>query len=130
MPQQSDQKGSWLWNVRNILSILAVTTALSNPVSAGPTTTPDRDDYLKRAERILTFTPLIDGHNDLPNFIRKSTRNQIYNGKLPFEERLSGHTDLPRLRKGKVGGQFWSVYTSCPVPAVPIDDPTVCICFG
>ena len=25
-----------------------------------------------------------------------------------------GHVDIPRLREGKVGGFFWSVYVGCP----------------
>ncbi|WEW54582.1 metallopeptidase [Emydomyces testavorans] len=123
MTQGVEQKGCWLRSARSFLFALALGTTLTSPISASPTAS-DLGDYLQRAELILRSTPLIDGHNDLPNFIRRTTRYQIYDGKLPFETGLSGHTDLKRLRKGKVGGQFWSVYTSCPVPLVPIDDPT------
>ncbi|EER24951.1 Microsomal dipeptidase precursor, putative [Coccidioides posadasii C735 delta SOWgp] len=129
MSQRTEHNGSWLRNAGSLLSVLACVAVLASPASATPASAaaaaaPRTDDYLKRAERILKFTPLIDGHNDLPNFIRKTTKNQIYEGKIPFEDELPGHTDLKRLRKGRVGGQFWSVYTPCPDPPVPIDNPT------
>ncbi|KAI0600511.1 membrane dipeptidase-domain-containing protein [Biscogniauxia sp. FL1348] len=70
-----------------------------------------------RVRRILSETPLIDGHNDLAIFIRYMYNNHIYqeNFTKPFEEgRLPMHTDLHRLRQGLNGGAFWSVYTPCP----------------
>jgi len=30
---------------------------------------------------------------------------------------MPGHVDIPRLRKGRVGGFFWSVYADCPASA-------------
>ena len=65
----------------------------------------------KRIDRILKRTPLIDGHNDLPEQLRD-------NYKLSVEELASGGaerekplmTDMARLRQGRVGGQFWSVW--------------------
>ncbi|HRE44467.1 MAG TPA: dipeptidase [Terricaulis sp.] len=66
-----------------------------------------------RIERILRRTPLIDGHNDLPMAIRRQ-----YDGDLARVD-ITGdtsalthplHTDLPRLRRGGMGAQFWSVY--------------------
>jgi membrane dipeptidase len=66
----------------------------------------------KRVDRILKVTPLIDGHNDLPEQLTES-----YDKKV---ERLASGTaawapqplmtDMARLRQGRVGGQFWSVY--------------------
>jgi len=37
-------------------------------------------------------------------------RNDSIYTNFSFEERLPGDTDIPRLRKGLVGGQFWSVF--------------------
>ncbi|MBW0105079.1 dipeptidase [Pseudonocardia sp. KRD291] len=58
------------------------------------------------ATDLLARTPLVDGHNDLPWALRQ------LDGPEPDlaagEPRL--HTDLPRLRAGAVGAQFWSVY--------------------
>jgi hypothetical protein len=58
-----------------------------------------------------------DGHNDLAIILRYLYRNHIYGKNFtgPFENGgLYGHVDLPRLKKGKVGGTFWSAYTPCP----------------
>jgi membrane dipeptidase len=52
---------------------------------------------------------LIDGHNDLPWQFRK--RASLSFTKLDIARpQKSLHTDLPRLRQGGVGAQFWSAY--------------------
>jgi membrane dipeptidase len=71
-----------------------------------------QDSDLATAIRVLESTPLIDGHNDLPWAIRESeiaphdveAEAHDLRGRTPF------HTDIERLRTGRVGGQFWSVY--------------------
>jgi membrane dipeptidase len=66
-----------------------------------------------RVERILRRTPLIDGHNDLPWEIRDSHGNNLEAVDLNSDTRQLTpplHTDIPRLRRGGVGAQFWSVY--------------------
>ncbi|PUU78531.1 membrane dipeptidase-domain-containing protein [Tuber borchii] len=68
----------------------------------------------KRVEHILRSTPLIDGHNDLPGKIRDLFGNMIYNSNFTFDTSLPGQVDLPRLKKGRVGGTFWSVFVPCP----------------
>jgi len=69
------------------------------------------DPYLARAERILSTTPLIDGHNDLPWRIREDSIARGNVDAYDLRKRMPGHTDLDRLKKGMVGAQFWSVYT-------------------
>ena len=75
-------------------------------------TTPASADarYLERAKRILSQTPLIDGHNDLPWRIREDSIARGNVDAYDLRKRAPGHTDLDRLRKGMVGAQFWSVY--------------------
>ena len=54
--------------------------------------------------------PVVDGHNDL------AWRLRSLGGELNLHDDLSGtglHTDLPRLRRGGVAAQFWSVYVPC-----------------
>lgn len=68
----------------------------------------------QRVEHILRSTPLIDGHNDFPIHIRAAYHNNIYSANFTFSESLHGHVDIPRLREGRVGGTFWSIYTDCP----------------
>ncbi|KAK4940306.1 hypothetical protein LTR10_019522 [Elasticomyces elasticus] len=80
-------------------------------------------DFQGRNERLLATTPLIDGHNDLPYLLRLELKNKIYDdSKFTFRESLASHTDLRRMKQGKVGGQFWSVFVECP-DIVHLDDP-------
>jgi membrane dipeptidase len=73
-------------------------------------------DALEHARRLLRKSPLIDGHNDLPWTIRTSPVAEGDLARYDLEAAPPpGQTDLPRLRAGGLGGQFWSVY----VPAEP-----------
>jgi membrane dipeptidase len=68
---------------------------------------------LARVDRILKRTPLIDGHNDLPWEIRDSFGGDLSKVDLTGDTRTLTpplHTDIPRLRQGRLGAQFWSVY--------------------
>ena len=52
---------------------------------------------------------MFDGHNDYPWEVREKA------GKDPAKLDIRGRqpatmTDIPRLRQGGVGAQFWSVY--------------------
>lgn len=66
----------------------------------------------ERARRILDHTPLIDGHNDLPWAIRNSelAPRDVFAGAHDLRSSTPFHTDIGRLREGRVGAQFWSVY--------------------
>ena len=70
-----------------------------------------QDVHLEKARRVLMAVPLVDGHNDLPWYIRNDFKQapldvEAYDLRRP----TSGNTDLARLQRGMVGGQFWSVY--------------------
>jgi membrane dipeptidase len=60
--------------------------------------------------QVLRTTPLIDGHNDLPWRIREDSTMSRDVEAYDLRRRTPGHTDLARLRRGRVGAQFWSVY--------------------
>jgi membrane dipeptidase len=68
------------------------------------------EENLAHARRVLAKSILFDGHNDLPWAIRtdKTSPNDIvaYDLRKP----TSGQTDIPRLKAGGLGAQFWSVY--------------------
>jgi membrane dipeptidase len=76
------------------------------------------DDFAARVDRVLAKTPLIDGHNDLPWELRDRSKGHLATidlrsdtAKLPVPEGGAPlMTDIPRLRAGGVGGQFWSVW--------------------
>ena len=66
-----------------------------------------------RIDRILKATPLIDGHNDLPWELRENHGSRVDNLESGGAQRDKPiMTDMERLRAGRVGGQFWSVYIS------------------
>jgi membrane dipeptidase len=72
-----------------------------------------QSDVTARVDRILRAVPLIDGHNDLPWQYEKRAKNHL--AQIDIRQDQSGakpslHTDIARLRQGRVGGQFWSVY--------------------
>ncbi|HEX9310372.1 MAG TPA: dipeptidase [Gemmatimonadaceae bacterium] len=94
----------------SLFSLLVAAAALPLSGQAGSRSTPD-DPYLARARRILSQTPLIDGHNDLPWRIREDSVARGNVDAYDLRKRAPGHTDLDRLKKGMVGAQFWSVYT-------------------
>jgi membrane dipeptidase len=67
-------------------------------------------DLLARARALHREVPLIDGHNDYPWALRENNVERDLN-KLDIRmPQPKIHTDIPRLREGGVGGQFWSVY--------------------
>ena len=79
-----------------------------------PANTQSIDPKVKaRIDRILKATPLIDGHNDLPWALREDFEMKVDGLQTGSELRKPPlMTDMARLRTGRVGGQFWSVYIS------------------
>ncbi|HUQ89341.1 MAG TPA: dipeptidase [Vicinamibacterales bacterium] len=71
----------------------------------------EAQDFKARAIAIHRQTPLIDGHNDYPWALRDLDPGRDF-GKADISKPVPKlMTDIPRLRQGGVGGQFWSVYT-------------------
>jgi membrane dipeptidase len=80
---------------------------------------PDDARLDRRLDRLMRQTPLIDGHNDLPARLRAGFGDQPMSAnlnvgasmlKIPPRPDVPLQTDIPRLRAGRVGAQFWSVY--------------------
>jgi membrane dipeptidase len=104
---------------------IAAALMLASPLAAQQAAAPV-DPATATANAALQAAPVFDGHNDVPNQLRDRVANQI--NAFDFED--TSHTgethpqgavmqtDLARLRQGKVGAQFWSVY----VPSNP-DEP-------
>ncbi|MDB6082157.1 MAG: dipeptidase, partial [Gammaproteobacteria bacterium] len=96
--------------------------ALGALLCAPPVVLGEEADYGSRIRRVLDETALVDGHNDLPWEIRARFKSDLAavdlksdTSRLPFPpDQAALMTDIPRLRAGKVGGQFWSVW-------VPVD---------
>jgi membrane dipeptidase len=96
--------------VHLVLTVIALSLATPSVVA---------QDLRARVTRVLKQTPLIDGHNDLPDVLREregdgrwtvDLRNGLENRPEPY------NTDIARLRQGMVGGQFWSVFVASNLP--------------
>lgn len=97
--------------MQKLLALLALGIAVATP-SLAFAQAPTRAE-LARVDRILRNTPLIDGHNDLPWEIKSAHNNDLAAVDLNNDTRQLTpplHTDIPRLRQGRLGAQFWSVY--------------------
>jgi len=68
---------------------------------------------------LLDEHPVVDGHNDLLWALRKQCGYDFDAVDIALRQDGRVHTDLPRLRAGGVGAQFWSVY----VPSTPAHEP-------
>lgn len=93
-------------------AVHALTFAMTaSPSLSAPARQPDAAT-LAKVRRILREVPLIDGHNDVPWQYRKrkATFEQVDLAGDTSQLRPPMVTDIPRLRAGGVGGQFWSVY--------------------
>ena len=100
--------------------VLAAALLLASPLAAQEGAV---DPATATANAALEAAPVFDGHNDVPIQLRSRVANQI--NAFDFEDTTDTgadhpegralHTDLARLRQGKVGAQFWSVY----VPSNP-----------
>jgi membrane dipeptidase len=67
-------------------------------------------ELLSRANALLAEHPVVDGHNDLAWALRKQVGYRVEERDIARDQSAHLHTDLPRLRAGGVGAQFWSVY--------------------
>ena len=72
--------------------------------------TAQEPDFLARARALHRATPLIDGHNDFPMALQEHNAQRDLDALDIRQPQPKIHTDIPRLRQGGVGGQFWSVY--------------------
>ncbi|XP_060571272.1 dipeptidase 1-like [Ruditapes philippinarum] len=73
---------------------------------------------VEKAKCVLDSYPLVDGHNDLPYRYRMYANASVYSVDLRDDLRIVwntslSHTDIPRLRAGKLGAQFWACYVPC-----------------
>ena len=85
---------------------LAVVVGVATLTCAG-----EAQDFKARAAAIHRQSPLIDGHNDYPWALRELDPGRDFKTADISKPVPKLMTDIPRLRQGGVGGQFWSVYT-------------------
>ena len=81
----------------------------SQPASAQPAQLQSPDPaLLDRARALLQEAPLIDTHNDLPSMLLELRGDLARYDLGKLQPTLCA--DIPRLREGRVGGQYWSVF--------------------
>ncbi len=84
-------------------------TLLPGPGAVSATAAPQDDGHLAHAREILARVPLIDGHNDLAHTI--VLNHDADPSRVDLRERQPMlAADMPRLREGMVGGQFWAAF--------------------
>jgi len=109
-------------NRRTLVPLLCALTALAMTLAAGagafssvePLLEPGQasqpaDAFLERARALHRQVPLIDGHNDYPFQLRQKAGRDLE--KLDITQPQPGiATDIERLKRGGVGGMFFSAY--------------------
>ena len=105
--------------ISSVLSALVIVAGSLGAQASTPATKAGADPYMARALRVLKTSPVFDGHNDLPWRIREDSAHPHDVGAYDLRTRRAGMTDLPRMKQGHLGAQFWSIY----IPGEP-DDAT------
>jgi membrane dipeptidase len=102
-------------DLRLLRIVLSAAACVAGVVALG-----SAQDPLAHARRLQAESPLLDGHNDFPWEVREKAGGDL--AKLDILGRQPATmTDIPRLKAGGVGAQFWSVY----VPATLAGDAAV-----
>ena len=92
--------------MRGFFGLVLCTTVLL-PAVAAQAPAAAATDYRAQALRLLKTVPLVDGHNDIPDAIRgRGGVDSVDFGAT----QLGLMTDIPKLRAGMVGAQFWAAY--------------------
>ena len=98
--------------MRHCLALLLPLLLLATPALA-------QQSPEKTAADVLAKTPVIDGHNDLAEQVRDLYGNdwsKIDLRGLSPDALAKVHSDIPSIRAGHLGGQFWSVYVDAKLP--------------
>ena len=107
-----------------LFATAAAVLAVSAPAAA-------QTEAERTASAALETAPVWDGHNDVPIQLRSRLGNVI--NQFDFGDTLDTatdarnamHSDLNRMRQGKVGAQWWSVYVSASLPEAEAVQATV-----
>ncbi len=108
-------------NILSRLLSLSLLLSISASMAASTPRAPQQEEaqLYQRVKALLTRTPLIDGHNDLPWQYKVRVDNHLDAMNLAHDLSQVNpptHTDLARIKAGMLGGQFWSVY-------IPVSQP-------
>ena len=97
--------------IRDFLVLTAALAAVTSSSAAQRRpSAADTASLLARARRLHREVPMIDTHNDLPEMIHGGAHGDL--SAMDPDKTLSIDTDIPRLKKGLVGGQFFAAYVA------------------
>lgn len=98
--------------------IVAIALAITLPLTVFKSESESSKSESFKGSDVLNEVPLIDSHNDLPHNLYLLEKNQLDNFDFDSDLRQNpkwnistSFTDLPRIRQGKLAGQFWVAYT-------------------
>ena len=86
-------------------------SALLAALAAAPLQSQTDSALIRRALRLHRAVPMVDGHNDLAEAVVGEFASSWDSANIA-QPVPSLMTDIPRLKAGAVGGQFWSVWIS------------------
>ncbi|XP_050094271.1 uncharacterized protein LOC126576971 [Anopheles aquasalis] len=109
------------WLAVTSILLIAGAAGVAVPLALKVSSGAPLEERLQVATQLLDTVPLIDGHNDLPWNIRKFLHNQLNDFRfdddlksiLPWSKSAWSHTDLQRLKRGRISSQFWAAYVPC-----------------
>ena len=113
MNPPGDDLRSWRQIMRLTFRCLLAVAVLSGSAFAAdkPTAKKPRPPVVltERAKKLHAQCIVVDGHNDLPWVLRTKAASSFRQADIS-KPQPKFHTDIPRLKKGGVGAQFWSAY--------------------
>jgi len=86
----------------------ALATVTSSSAAQRRPAAADTASLLAHARRLHREVPMIDTHNDLPEMIHSGAHGDL--DAMDPDKTLPLGTDIPRLKKGLVGAQFFAAY--------------------
>ena len=96
--------------LRSALSTFAV-LAVAAGAAAQPLPPGITPELVDRARELLKSVPFADGHNDLPSSLLDAVRGDLDAPGADLNRvQMELPADIPRLREGGVGMQFWSAF--------------------
>ena len=109
--QSAPQKRFWfIALVASLSAVIVIGIAVGLGVGLSAPSAPANP--ADRAVWLMERYPLIDSHNDLPWEYRKLVKDAVWSYDISTTAGPT-QTNIPWLKKGHVGAQFWSVYVAC-----------------
>lgn len=91
-------------------TIVLLALAACAPHSPAAPPRPARAEAVELVRRVLRTSPVVDGHDDLYRYWLNCGECPRGLADYPLDVETAGTTDIPKWRRGGVGGQLYNVY--------------------